>query len=244
MDELAELAAEGEQDGHDSCAADNPGAVYFGDGHNADVFAISGVRRCACKTADDVGKAVGEQGTGETWIFDEVALDDVAGDDKVADVFGKYNKSSRSNNHNRADIKDGGIEMRNLEPGRVDNRLEVDHAHNGGEYITADNAEENRDDAQKAAESNGTDDADSQCEHGYGDIGGVDVVASEACHIGRNRSKLEADDSDNCAHRSRREDNINPFCANIMDDDGEQHENQAEDNEAGLRVVIAGLRHD
>ena len=98
MDDLAELAAEGEDDGHDSCATDNPGAVHLGDSHNADVLAVGGVRRCAGEAADDVGKAVSEQGAGEAGVFDEVAVDDVAGNDQVTDMLSKHYESCRSDN--------------------------------------------------------------------------------------------------------------------------------------------------
>ena len=60
MNQLAELAAEGKDDCHDSSAADNPGAVNLGNCHNADVFTIGSVRSCAGKAADNIGKAVGE----------------------------------------------------------------------------------------------------------------------------------------------------------------------------------------
>ena len=240
VDDLAELAAEGEDDGHDSCAADNPGAVHLGDSHNADVLAVGGVRRSASEAADDVGQAVSEQGAGEAGVFDEVAVDDVAGNDQVADMLSKHYESCRSDNQNGVDIKNRRIEMRHLEPRCVINRLEVDHAHEGSKDIAADYAEENRNDAHEAAEGNGADDADSQRKHGNRDAGGVDVVAGEAGHIGSNRCKLQADYGNDGAHSSRREDDINPFCADLVDDEGEEHEQQAKDDEAGLCMVIAG----
>lgn len=240
MDDLAELAAEGEDDGHDSCAADNPGAVHLGDSHNADVLAVGGVRRGAGEAADDIGQAVSEQGAGEAGVFDEVAVDDVAGNDQMADMLGKHYESCRSDNQNGVDIKDRRIEMRHLKPRCVINRLEVDHAHEGSKDIAADYAEENRNDAHEATEGNGADDTDSQREHGNGDVRHVDVVAGEAGHIGSDRGKLQTDYGDDGAHSSRREDNINPFCADLVDDEGEEHEQQAEDDEAGLCMVIAG----
>ena len=232
VDKLAELAAEGEDDGHNGCAADNPGAINLGDGHNADIFAVGGVRGCSCKAADDVGKAVGEQGARKAGVFDEVTVDDVAGYDKVADVLCEHDEGCRGDNHNRADIKDGCVEMRHLEPRRIHDGLEVDHTHECGEDITADNAEENRNNAQKAAEGDGADDADGEREHGNGDVGGVDVVACKAGHVGSDRGKLEADDGDDGTHGGRREDYINPFRAYVVDNDGKEHEDQAENDEA------------
>ena len=46
VNQLGELADEGKQNGKYCRAADNPYAVNLGNGHNADVFAVSGVRSC------------------------------------------------------------------------------------------------------------------------------------------------------------------------------------------------------
>ena len=240
VDQLAELTAEGKNNRHDSSAADNPGAVNLGNCHNADVFTIGGVRSCAGKAADNVGKAVGEQGTGQARILNQVAVYNVAGYYEMADMFSQNNECCRSNDHNSVDIENRSVEMRYLEPWGIDYRLEVDDTHDSCKNITADNAEENRDDAHEAAEGNGADDADSQREHGNGDAGGVDAVASEAGHIGSDRGKLQTDYGNDGAHGRRREDDINPFCADLVDDEGEEHEQQAKDDEAGLCMVIAG----
>ena len=238
VNQLAELAAEGENDGHNSSAADNPGAVDLGDGHNADVFTVGGVRRCAGKAADDVGKTVGEEGAGKARVLNEVTVDDVAGNDQMADVLSEDDEGCRSDNHNRIEVEDWCIKMRQLEPRCVDDGLKVDHAHEGGEDIAADNAEENRNDAQKATEGNGADDADGEREHGDGNVGGVDVITCKAGHVSSHRSKLQTDNGDDGAHSSGREDNINPFRTYVVNDEGEKHEQQAENNEAGLSMII------
>lgn len=126
VNQLAELTAEGKDDCHDSSAADNPGAVNLGDCHNADVFTVGSVRSCAGKAADNIGKAVGEQRTGQARILNQVAVYNVARYYEMADVLSQYNECCRSNNHNSVDIENRSVEMRYLEPGSVDYRLEVD----------------------------------------------------------------------------------------------------------------------
>ena len=221
VNQLAELAAEGEDDGHNSSAADNPGAVNLGDGHNADVFTVGGVRGCAGKAADDVGKTVSKEGAGQARVLDEVAVDDVACNNKMTDVLSQYDEGCRSDNHNGIEVEDRRIEMRQLEPRRVDDGLEVDHAHEGCEDIAADNAEENRNDAQKAAEGHGANDADGKREHRDGNVGGADVVTGETGHVGSDRSKLKTDYGDDSAHSSRREDDVNPLRTYVVNDEGE-----------------------
>ena len=244
VNQLAELAAEGKDDCHDSSAADNPGAVNLGDCHNADVFTVGSVRSCAGKAADNVGKAVCEQGSGQARILNQVAVNNVAGYYEMADVLSQYNECCRSDNHNSVDIENRSVEMRYLEPGSVNYRLEVDDTHDGCKNITADNAEENRDDAHKAAESNGAYNTDSQREHGNGNVDHINVITGQTCHACSNRCQLQTDNSDDCAHCCRREDNINPFCAYAMDDKGEEHEQQTENDEAGLCMVIGRGGHN
>ena len=134
--------------------------------------------------------------------------------------------------------------MRYLEPGSVDYRLEVDDTHDSCKNITADNAEENRDDAHEATEGNGADNTDSQREHGNSDVDHINVITGQACHVGCNRCQLQTDNSNNCAHCCRREDDINPFCAYAVNNQREEHEQQTKNDEAGLCMVIGGCGHN
>ena len=84
---LGQLADEAEQNGEHCRAADNPHTVNFGDGHNADVLTVSGVRRCAEETGQNVGAAVRKQRAGQPRVFNQVAFDNVAGYNQMADVF-------------------------------------------------------------------------------------------------------------------------------------------------------------
>ena len=244
VNQLAELTAEGKNNRHDSSAADNPGAVNLGNCHNADVFTIGGVRSCAGKAADNIGKAVGEQRTGQARILNQVAVYNVAGYYEMADVFSQNNECCRSNDHNSVDIENRSVEMRYLEPWCIDYRLEVDYTHDSCKNITADNAEENRDDAHEAAEGNGADNAHSQREHGNSDVDHVDFITGQACHVSCNRCQLQTDNSNNCAHCCRREDDINPFGTYAVDNQREKHEQQTENNEAGLCMIIGGGGHN
>ena len=134
--------------------------------------------------------------------------------------------------------------MRNLEPGGIQNRLEVDDTYDGSKYVTADNAEKNGDDAHKAAEGNRAYNTDGEREHGNGHVSHIDFVTCEAGHIGSNRSKLQADNGNDCTHSCRRKDDINPFGAYIVNDEGKEHKEQTEDDKAGLRMAVGRIGHD
>ena len=244
VNQLAELTAEGKNNRHDSSAADNPGAVNLGDCHNANVFTIGSVRSCAGKAADNVGKAVGEQRTGQARILNQVAVNNVACYYEMADMLSQNNECCRSNDHNSVDIENRSVEMRHLEPGSVNYRLEVDDTHDSCKNITADNAEENRDDTHKAAEGNGADNADCQREHRNGNVDHVDFITGQACHVGCNRCQLQTNNSNNCAHCCRREDDINPFGAYAVNNQREEHEQQTKNDEAGLCMIIGRGGHN
>lgn len=244
VNQLAELTAEGKDDCHDSSAADNPGAVNLGDCHNADVFTVGSVRSCAGKAADNIRKAVSKQGTREAWILNQVAVYNVARYYEMADMLSQYNECGRSYNHNSVDIENRSVEMRYLEPGSVDYRLEVDDTHDSCKNITADNAEKNRDDAHEAAEGNRADNTDRQCEHRNGHVDHINVITGQTCHVSCNRCQLQTDNSDDCAHCCRREDDINPFGTYAVDNQREKHEQQTENDKAGLCMVIGRGGHN
>ena len=114
--------------------------------------------------------------------------------------------------------------MRYLEPRSVNYRLEVDDTHDSSKNITADNAEKNRDDAHEAAEGNRADNADRQCEHRNSHVDHINVITGQTCHVSCNRCQLQTDNSDDCAHCCRREDDINPFGAGYFNNEGKENE--------------------
>ena len=95
MNEGCDLADEGKEDGKDGSAADDPRAVYAGNGHDAHVFTICRIRRRTDQAGQDVGQAVGKERAVQARVLDEVAADDVASDEKMAQVFRQDDEESR-----------------------------------------------------------------------------------------------------------------------------------------------------
>ena len=86
VNQLGQLATEGQDDGHNCCAANNPGAIYLGDSHNADVFAIGSVRSCTSKAGNYVGQTICKEGAGETRVLNKVAFNDIASNNQVTNM--------------------------------------------------------------------------------------------------------------------------------------------------------------
>ena len=147
MDEGGYLADKGKDDGEDGGTADNPGAVYACNGHDAHVFAVRRIRRRAEKARQDVGHAVGKEGAVQARVFDEVAADDVAGHEEVSQVLGQYDEQGRHNHHDSAEVKLRLVKRREGKPRCFLYVAQVDDAHEIRQDIAGDDADQDGNDA-------------------------------------------------------------------------------------------------
>ena len=238
-DEFGELAHEGKQNGHDGRTAEDPHAVDAGNGHDADVFAVCGVGSGAEEAGKDVGASVGKERAGKARILDEIPAHHVAGDEQMPDMFGQHHESCGSDDDDGVEVEGGGVEMRHLEPGSFDDRSKIHHAHEEGEHIAADDAEQDGDDGQKSSEGHGTDDGDDKREHGHQHVVHVDVFSREAGHGCGGGSKFKTDDGDDGPHGRGREDDVYPLGPHGLDEQGKENEQKAEHDEARLSRGVA-----
>lgn len=245
VDQSGNFSDEGEDDGKDCSAADDPGAVYAGHGHDAHVFAVGGIRRGAGKAGENVGQAVRHEGTVQAGVLDEVSSDDVAGDEEVAQMFREDDEEGGEDHQNGGKVKLRGIEGGQGEPRHFFHFGEVDHAEGGGEEVSCNDADQDGDDGKEASPQDGGEDGDNQGEHGNGNGGAAAHTlrfADEARHGHRQRSQLEPDDGYNGAHGSRREEDVNPADADLFDKEPQDDEAEAEGNEAALGIRIGHAR--
>ena len=119
MDEGGDFPNEAKENRKAGRAADDESAVNARDGHDAHVFAVSRIRRRARETGEDIREAVGEEGAVQTGIFDEVAADDVARDEKMSQVFGQDDEDGRENHHDGREMEARLVKCRKRKPGRL-----------------------------------------------------------------------------------------------------------------------------
>ena len=112
----------------DRRAADDPDAEDARDGHDADVLAVGRVGRGADESGQDVREAVAEQRAVEAGVLHEVAPDDVAGDDEVADVLGEHDETGGEDHQDRLGRERRRVELGRLEPGGVRDGRQIDDA--------------------------------------------------------------------------------------------------------------------
>ena len=245
VDEGCDLADEGKEDGKDSSAADDPRTIYAGNGHDAHVFTIRRIRRRTDQAGQDVGQAVGKERPVQARVLDEVAADDIAGDEEMAQVFSQDDEQGRHDHHDSAEIEFRLIEGRKGEPGHFLDMGPIDDAHEKRQDIAGNDADEDGDGADEAPAEDGGQDSDDQGErrndHGRF-IGHALDFAHITGHIHGQRRQFQADDGYDGAHGSRREEDIDPLGADLVDNGRQDHEGQAEDDEAPLGVAIGHAR--
>ena len=86
------MTEEGEQDGDDGRTADDPDTVDAGDGHDTDVFTIGGGGDRAEAAGEGRGETIAHQRAVHAGILHQGAIDNLLGDDEVADMFGDHHK--------------------------------------------------------------------------------------------------------------------------------------------------------
>ena len=96
----------------------------------------------------------------EPRIFDEVAADDVAGDEEVAQMFGEDHEKGGHDHHDGAEIKAGRIKGRDGKPFFRGHIGEIDDAHDDGKDISRDDADKNRNNGNKSAAQYGGENGD------------------------------------------------------------------------------------
>lgn len=245
VDERGDLSDEGEEDGEACGAADDPGAVDARHCHDAHVFTIRGIRRRADEAGNHIRQAVGKERAVKSRIFDEVAADDVARDEEMADVFGENHEERRKDHHDGRKIEMRRIEGRQGEPWHFFHMREVYDPHEDGENVAGDDTDEDRDDGDESASKDSREDGDDQGEHGNRDgrrHAHALRLTDEAGHGHGERCQLEPDDRDDRAHGSRREEDIDPGNADLLHEERDDYEAETEGDEAALGIRICHAR--
>ena len=91
----------------------------------------------------------------QTGILEQIAADDLAGNQLMTDMLVCDNQKDRKNDQNRVDVKLRGLEIRNGDKAgvqRIHNGLGLDNTGADARNIAADNGDQNRDSREEAAE--------------------------------------------------------------------------------------------
>lgn len=193
------------------------------------------------------GQAVAQERALQARLDQEVAPDDPADHDLVADVLG--NRDDRDRNEERQDLPGDrpgrrgqtgkkGDEVRRLEQGRRRDLAEFDEAEDQADDIAGDDAEQDRHDGEEALEHDGEDQNAGQGEEREEEVAQAVAAAGRVGrHADRDAGEAEADHHDHRADHDGRQQAQQPAHAEEVNQDGDDQvdEARAEGAEHGAR---------
>ncbi|MPM99337.1 hypothetical protein SDC9_146528 [bioreactor metagenome] len=172
-------------------------------------------------------------------ILDEVIAHDFAGDNLMADVLRQNDEQGRHHNHDGARIKNGGLELRDDE--------EVDSTHLFGDLgtgqkacgkcrdITCDDCDKDWNDRQETLEEHLPENCDAKRDEEDDDCAPINFIYSdEPCSCGSRAGELKTDQSDDGTHGGRRQHDVNPFGAALVDDSGHDAAGKSDSHKPAL----------
>ena len=219
--------------------------VYLGDGHDADVLTISGCWNGSAQTGQGGGDTVGDQGTMESGILQQVSAYDLGGHDLMSDVLGDDYQRRRNDDQDGIQTELREEEVRQSEDGCAGHGSEVYDAHDQGYYISYDDRDQDRNGCCETSQKHLAKYSAQQCDDEYDGQLRVDLgvgVGEDDPAVGSGTSgKLQSDEGNYRAHGGRWKDDIDPVDAYELDDDGNDDEDQSCDDETAQGVFITQL---
>ena len=180
-------------------------------------------------------------------VLEQVAADDLAGDQLVADVLVGDDQDDRQDDKDRFQIKLGQLEIRYGNEVRAEGCHDIrgcDHAGNDRADIAADDCDQDRDDGQELAEQHAAQHRHAERHAEGDDRRGGHIVAHDLTG-GRGRARqLQTDQRHDRAHRRRRQHDVDPFGAAFVDDRRQHTAERADHHKAAERVFIAPVLDD
>lgn len=229
LDQCAELLEERKNHGDDRRTSDNPHAVDLGDGQYADVLAIGGVWGTSPESRPCSGKSIATERPVQARIFIEIASDDFRNDQRIAQMLTNRGEGHDNEGQDRYKVELGQFKMGESEPsrfldhGKVDQRISgEEQPHDQGEQISADQTDQNRNDAEKALEEDIRHDGDAQRDQCDGKAYQT-VVASGVVHghAHTSRGEPKTDDDDDRSDDHRGQSLVQPVVTGDLDDSGD-----------------------
>ncbi len=241
LDQSCQRADERADDAQHSRAADNAHGIHLGNSHNTDVLAVGGGRHRADKAGDHGREVIREQRTVQTGILEQIAADDLAGNQLMADMLVCDNQKDRKNDQNRVDVKLRGLEVRDGDKAgvqRINDGLGFDNTGEHTRDVAADNGDQNRDSREEAAEQHTAEYRNGQRYKEGDNRSGGDAVTDNAAGRSRRACQLQADQGNNRPHGSRRQNDVDPVRAALIDNEREHTAARTYDNKAAERILI------
>ena len=247
LDQGGERADERADDGDDCRAADDAHRVDLGDRHNADVLAVGGGRDRTDEAGDHGREVICEQRAVQAGVLEQIAADDLARDELMADVLVRDDEDNRQDDQDGVDVELRRLEVRNGDEAgvqRIDDGLGVDDAGNNARDVAADDRDQDRNGREEAAEHDAAEYRNGERHEKGDDRADGHAVTDDAAGGSRRAGQLETDERDDRAHGCRRQHDADPVRAAFVDDERENAAARADCDEAAERVLVAPVLDD
>ena len=247
LDEGGERADERADDGDDCRAADDAHRVDLGDRHNADVLAVGGGRDRTDEAGDHGREVIREQRAVQAGVLEQIAADDLARDELMADVLVRDDEDDRQDDQDGVDVELRRLEVRNGDKAgvqRIDDGLGVDDAGNNARNVAADDRDQDRNGREEAAEHDAAEYRNGERHEKGDDRADGHAVADDAAGGSRRAGQLEADQRNDRAHGCRRQHDADPVGSALIDKEREHAAARTYDNKAAERVLVAPVLDD
>ena len=242
LDESGERADERADDGKHCRAADNANRINLGDGHNADVLAVGRGRNRADEAGDHGREVIREQRAVQTGVLEQVAADDLARDELMADVLVRDDEDDRQDDEDRVDVELRRLEVRDGDKAGVqgvNDGLGLDDFGNDTRDVAADDRDQNRNGREEAAEHNAAEYRNGQRYEERDDRASRYATTDNTAGFCRRACQFKADECNDRAHGCGRKNDADPVGSAFVDDEREDAAARADCDEAAERVLVA-----
>gem|GEM_PF-2251680 len=242
LQEGAELADKGQQDGGDRGPGHDAGVEDLGQGHSAGDFGVGGVGRAAEDRGQGGGQAVAQQRAVDARVLQIVLAGDGADGQDVAEVLDGRGDGHGHDEQDGLQVPGGQGEVRPGDPGRGRDLLHGDQAEERGQHVAEDDADDDRDELDEALGPQADQYGHQQRQHGddqgriLGHEHGRAVAGLAQGHVHRHRREDEADDHDHRAGDDGRQDLLQHAYAVFLDEQAQDHVDHAGRGQAAERA--------
>ena len=247
LDKGCQRADKRADDAQHSRAADNAHGVHLGDSHNTDVLAVGGGRDRTDEAGDHGREVIREQRAVQTGVLEQIAADDLARDELMADVLVRDDEDDRQDDQDGVDVELRRLKVRNGDEAgvqRIDDGLGVDDAGNNARDVAADDRDQDRNGREEAAKHDAAEYRNGERHEKGDDRADGHAVTDDAAGGSRRAGQFETDERDDRAHGYRRQHDADPVRAAFVDDKREDAAARADCDEAAERVLVAPVLDD
>ena len=218
-----------------------------GQRHDTHILAVGGGGAGAGKSGEHGRETIAQQGIVKARNLQQIASDDVAGDEQMSDVLGDHDQCRRHDDEDGGPVKNWHHDVRKGEDSGTMQGRKIhcarhkdvdDHRHE----VAGDHSDEDRYGGEESSEDQRAEDNHEQSKERDQRRGPADGGTLVECHAGCNWREFQTDQSHDGAHCRRGQDYIKPFASGESDNERDDGEDETGGDKASERVLESNSR--